>query len=232
MIEGLQKQGEQVALLCYWHFKNTGEKCFDMQAIGSLVINAGLKPINSTRVKNALVKSGTMQLVDGMLNTLTFCILTLETYEKEYAAQWLDYIESDSELLDENKFCGKRGYIDKLVKQMNCSYKNNCYDSCAVLMRRLFELLLILSYQNLGIDNDIKDSSGKYFLLEKIVSNAKGNNVLNISRIKLEYDKIRDIGNYSAHGITYIASEKDINDIKQKYRVAIEELFDKAGITI
>ena len=40
------------------------------------------------------------------------------------------------------------------------------------------------------------------------------------------------IGNYSAHGITYVASEKDINDIKQKYRVAIEELFDKAGISI
>ena len=49
--------------------------------------------------------------------------------------------------------------------------------------------------------------------------------------VEQQYDKIRDIGNFSAHGITYIASEKDINDIKLKYRVAIEEIFDKAGRT-
>lgn len=227
-----KKQEEQIALLCYWHYKNTRENTFDMQAIGSLVINAGFKPINSTRVKNALIKSGKMQLVDGLLNTMKFCTLTLETYEKDYASHWSDYIESDSELMDEKKFCGKRGYLDKLIKQMNCCYKNNCYDACAVLMRRLFEILLILSYQKLGIDNEIKDTSGKYFMLEGIVSNAKNNHTLNLSRIKLEYDKIRDMGNSSAHGITYIASEKDINDIKHKYRAAIEELFDKAGILI
>ena len=71
-----------------------------------------------------------------------------------YAVLWEDNItiDSDSELIDEQKFVGKRKYLDQLIYQINHSYANNCYDAAAVLMRRLFEVLLVLSYQNYGID--------------------------------------------------------------------------------
>ncbi|OTO65559.1 hypothetical protein A5865_003623 [Enterococcus sp. 12E11_DIV0728] len=159
--------------------------------------------------------------------------MTLQVLEKEYSELWNDteMIESSSELIDESKFCHKRQYLDKLIYQINHSYSYNCYDACAVLMRRLFEVLLVLSYQKLGIDNEIKnrDNSG-YVMLDNIVKNAKNNQTLKISRIKNEFDTFRKVGNFSAHSITYTAGKKDIDDIKIEYRVMLEELFTKAGL--
>lgn len=111
------------------------------------------------------------------------------------------------------------------------NYANNCYDAAAVLMRRLFEVMLVLSYQNLGIDNEIKDSAGNgYIMLDGIVKNAKNNQTLKLSRIKNEFDTFRVVGNFSAHNITYTAGKKDIDDIKINYRVMLEELYNKAGL--
>ena len=98
-------------------------------------------------------------------------------------------------------------------------------------MRRLFEVLLVLSYQNYGIDDQIKDSTGKgYIMLDGIVKNAKNNQTLKLSRIKNEFDTFRSVGNFSAHSITYTAGRKDIDDIKIYYRVMLEELYNKAGL--
>lgn len=98
-------------------------------------------------------------------------------------------------------------------------------------MRRLFEVLLVLSYQNLGIDDEIKDPSNNgYLMLDSIVGNAKNNQTLKLSRIKKDFDTFRKIGNFSAHNITYTAGKKDIDDIKLNYRVMLEELYNKAGL--
>lgn len=98
-------------------------------------------------------------------------------------------------------------------------------------MRRLFEVVLVLSYQALDIDDEIKDISGNgYLMLEGIVNNAKNNKILKLSRIKKEFDTFRMIGNFSAHSITYTAGRKDIDDIKINYRVMLEELYCKAGL--
>ena len=67
-------------------------------------------------------------------------------------------------------------------------------------------------------------------MLEQIVKVAQCNTTLNLSRNKLKYDLFRQIGNFSAHSITYIASVKDIDDIKIDYRVMLEELYNKSGI--
>ena len=85
----------------------------------------------------------------------------------------------------------------------------------------------------MGIDNEIKNSSGKgYVILESIVSNAKNNQTLKLSRIKNEFDSFRKVGNFSAHNITYTAGKKDIDDIKLNYRVMLEELYNKAGLIV
>ena len=140
-----------------------------------------------------------------------------------------DIIVSDSELLDETLFCGKRGFLDKLIKQVNHCYGHCCYDAAAVCMRRVFEITLILAYENLGIQNEIK-KDGEYVMLEKIVANAINNPTLAISRLRKEYDSIREIGNYAAHRVLYNTRKKDIDNIKQTYRVCLEELYYKAGL--
>lgn len=45
-------------------------------------------------------------------------------------------------------------------------------------------------------------------MLEKIVANAINNPTLAISRLRKEYDSIREIGNYAAHRVLYNTRKK------------------------
>lgn len=226
---------ERAKMLSYYHYKETGESIFTMATISGLMVKAGFNTPNITRLKKSLTKGnkGKVFLSSKIQQgALEFIPAVLQEMDSSIGKAWNDTstIISNSELIDEAKFCGKRGYLTKLIQQINSSYKNNCYDACAVLMRRLFEILLILSYQKLGIDDMIKSPDGNYFMLEGIVNNAKSNATLKLSRVKKEFDSFREIGNYSAHGITYIAVRNDIDGIKLKYRVMLEELYNKAGL--
>lgn len=228
-------QTEQAVLLCYFHNKSTGEQVFDMKGIQELFSDAGYSQINCSRVKKNLLEKKQMRIPKGMKTSLEFIPAVYQDLEQKYASLWedTDTVTSDSELIDETKFGGKRQFLTQLIKQINHSYAHNCYDAAAVLMRRLFEVLLVLSYQNMGIDTEIKDSSGKgYVMLESIVGNAKNNQTLKLSRIKNEFDSFRMVGNFSAHNITYTAGKKDIDDIKLNYRVMLEELYNKAGLIV
>lgn len=224
---------ERAKLLCYFHLKETQQQLLSMSIITELFLNAGFNAPNTSRLKEKLLKTKCLKISksDKDNTFLEFIPAVLQSLEREYRYAWNDNdtIVTDSELLDEQKFCGKRPYLDRLLKQINSCYNNNCYDACAVIMRRLFEALLIISYQKLGIDDQIMQD-GNYVMLQAIVKNAKNNQILKLSRIKNDLDLFRDVGNYSAHSITYTASKKDIDDIKLKYRVMLEELYNKAGI--
>lgn len=89
--------------------------------------------------------------------------------------------------------------IQSLCKQINASYENNLYDCTAVIMRRLLESLLVLSYQNAGIETEITDKSGAYHIqLDKIIKNAEQNSTLNLSsNTRKDMMLFKDLGNYS-----------------------------------
>lgn len=230
-----KSESEKARLLCFYHFKETGEQVFSMSLVSDLMVNSGFNAPNTSRLKDKLIKGKdkAFKTTKGKTTTIEFIPVILQTLETNIGGLWVDdtSIDSNSELIDESKFCGQRNYLDRLIHQINHSYANNCYDATAVLLRRLFEVVLVLSYQNLGIDAEIKDPSGNgYLMLEGIVKNAKSNQTLNLSRIKKEFDTFRNIGNFSAHSITYTAGKKDIDDIKLNYRVMLEELYNKAGL--
>lgn len=225
---------ERAKLLCFYHYKETGEQQFTMAMISDLIVKCGFNAPNTSRLKVKLTKGKDKVLLPtkGTKGTFEFIPAIFQGLKKELSSIWNDTvtIESSSEIIDEAKFGGKRKYLDCLIMQINHSYAFNCYDACAVLMRRLFEVMLVLSYQKLGIDDEIKDSSGAgYMMLDGIVSNAKNNATLKLSRIKNEFDTFRKVGNFSAHNITYTAGRKDIDDIKLNYRVMLEELYNKSG---
>lgn len=122
--------------------------------------------------------------------------------------------------------------IRSLAWQVNASFENHLFDCCAVVMRRLMEVLLVLAYQNLGIESEIMDSSGnRHISLEKIVKNAAQNSALLLSgNAKKDMNLFRDLGNYSAHKIWYNCTQQDIQPHTLKYRALIEELIYKAGL--
>ena len=120
--------------------------------------------------------------------------------------------------------------VQSLCKQINASYENNLFDCTAVIMRRLLESLLVLSYQKAGIETDILN--GNYHItLDKIIKNAEQNATLALSsNTKKDMSIFKDLGNYSAHKIWYNCTQGDIKPHILKYRAIIEELMYKAGL--
>lgn len=232
---GEQSEIDRTKLACYFEYKRTGKTMFCMNEICDLLLDFGFNRPNVSRLKAKLIKGNEkIMFSKNAGKEFEFIPIVLQKLESDYGNFWDDTvsIKSNSELIDEVKFGGKKPYIDRIIKQINFTYDNNCYDACAVLLRRLFEILLVLAYQRNGVEQDITNAQGHHLMLEGIVKNAKLNTTLNFSsRVKNNFDTFRKVGNNSAHSITYTASKKDIDDIKITYRVMLDELYDKAGIS-
>lgn len=229
-----KNEPERAKLACFYAYKEKQQTLFSMSEIVEFLVNCGCNKPNLSRLKDNLLKGKSKAFVVSKQerNKLEFIPAILAITNRDYGNLWdnTETIDSSSEIIDENKFCGKRAYLTRLIQQINSSYKNNCFDACAVLMRRLFEVLLVLSFQHHNIEDQIKDQNGNYVMLERIVSIAKNEKTLKLSRNKDHYDTFRQVGNFSAHSITYTAGVKDIDDIKLDYRAMLEELFNKSGL--
>lgn len=228
-----ETQVEQANLLLYYAYKENGATLFDQKTIKQLFSDAGKsQKLNSSRIIKNLKKNEYIRMAEGDKTKFEFVPINLQRLTKKYERLWLglQYIESNSEIINEERYCGKREAITKLIKQINCCYAQHCFDACAVLMRRLFEILLILTFQNQGIDDQIKDKFGSYRMLEAIVKCAQGSTDLKLSRNKNKYDVFRNLGNYSAHNVYYVCTEKEIDDIRLDYKAMMDELFEKAGL--
>lgn len=140
-------------------------------------------------------------------------------------------IEQLGTILPNTLFEGLLPNFQSLCKQINASYEGNLYDCTAVLMRRLLECLLVLSYQKAGIESEIMDKNCNYHIsLDGIIKNAAQNSVLALSaNTKKDMSLFKDLGNYSAHKIWYNCTQQDIKPHILKYRVVIEELLYKSG---
>lgn len=135
---------EKVKLVAFYLIQYNEQNEFNLETVLSLLDSIVCSISNISRIRNRLKKDRNFKK-----NTKTDCWtlngVLIKKLQKDYKEILNDRknIESNSELLDENKFTGKRGYLDKLITQANNCYKNNCYDACAVMLRRIFEITLI-----------------------------------------------------------------------------------------
>jgi hypothetical protein len=136
------------------------------------------------------------------------------------------------EVLPPDLYNDSRGYVKKLANQINVSYETAVFDGCAMLMRRLLEVLLISSYIKHGIVNSIKNPSGDgYKVLSYIIQDTLSNRLFDLSKGSRDtIDKFRIMGNLSAHRIEYNCTLSELNKVKSDYRVLIEELLYKSGL--
>src|SRR5216110_558936 len=63
---------------------------------------------------------------------------------------------------------GTRGYIEHVVNQINGCYENGWYDSCAVMLRRVLETLIIEAFEKHGRSAKIKNSQGDFLYLRDL----------------------------------------------------------------
>jgi hypothetical protein len=223
---------EKAILLAFYYLRSANRIDFSVDDVAIWFSECHLPRPNLSRLRLNLAKHG------GAVRGSTPTSFRLHAKEIARLDQEFPLINKSSEdvvshewVLPEAVWTGSRGFIETLARQINACYEHNIFDGCAVLMRRLLEVCLILSYQHLGLESEIKDSQGNFVLLDAIVSNAKSNTKLSLSRnTKTSLDDIRKLGNFSAHKIHYTCRREDIRRVLLDFRVTIEELLYKAGV--
>jgi hypothetical protein len=128
-------------------------------------------------------------------------------------------------------YANTRDNIEEICRQINAAYAYDICDGSAVLIRKLVEMLLILSYKHHSIERTIKDGTGNYLELSAIVKEACQNSKLDFSRNAREYlELFREKGNLSAHNPFHISTRRDIETLQPKVRHLFQELLFKSGI--
>lgn len=120
---------------------------------------------------------------------------------------------------------GTRGYIERVVTQINSTYENGCYDACAVMIRRLVETLIIEAFEHYNIATKIKTPAGDFFFLSDLITNTLNETSWNLGRnTKQALPKLKNIGDKSAHDRRYNAHRHDIDNIISDLRTVVQEL--------
>lgn len=134
-------------------------------------------------------------------------------------------------VLPMSSFANTRGYIERVVNQINGSYEKGWFDCCAVMIRRLLETLIIETYEKFKIADKIRDKNGDFFFLCDLISATLSEPAWNLTRIsKQALPKLKLIGDLSAHSRRYNAHREDIDKISHDLRVVCQELLYLAGL--
>jgi len=126
---------------------------------------------------------------------------------------------------------GTRGYIEKIAQQINGCYENGWYDACAVMIRKLLEILIIEAFEKRKIDDQIKNTDGDFYFLRDLIGKTLSQGNFNLGRnVKKGLPKLKDIGDKSAHARRYTTLLHDIDSIKTEFRDAVQELISIAEL--
>lgn len=127
---------------------------------------------------------------------------------------------------------GTRGYIEKIVFQVNGCYEKGWFDGCAVMMRRLIETLIIECFEKHQIADTIKNpKTGDFLYLGDLVEMAIRETAWNLGRkTKQAMPRLKNIGDQSAHSRRYNAHREDIDKLSEDFRVVCQELVYLAGL--
>ena len=137
---------------------------------------------------------------------------------------------SDS-VLPRELFTGARGYIEKVVAQINGSYDHSFYDCCAVMCRRLGETLIIEVYEALGRAKEIKGTDNNFLMLNGLLGVLNNDAMIHLGRnAKRGLEGLKELGDKSAHNRRFNARQSDIDSNRPDLRTAVEELLHLAKL--
>jgi hypothetical protein len=136
---------------------------------------------------------------------------------------------SDS-IIPTDAVAGTRGYLERLVAQINASYDVGFYDACAVLCRRLMESLILEVYISQSRHGDVQND-GVFVGLDRLIGVICSDRAVTLSRnARGTMVDVKTIGDTAAHDRVYITQQRDLDDVKLRYRRLIDELLRTGGI--
>lgn len=139
-------------------------------------------------------------------------------------------VQVDDSVVPHSQITGTRGYLERLVHQINGTYEYGFYDACAVLCRRLIESLLIEAFERTGHRQEI-EKDGSLLMLEAIVKKANSSQYIKMSRNSIKaMEKVKQVGDTAAHDRHHITTEQDIAEFRIGFRRLVSELLVLADI--
>ncbi|MCK4793171.1 MAG: DUF4145 domain-containing protein [Desulfobacteraceae bacterium] len=139
-------------------------------------------------------------------------------------------VKITSSVLTRDLVQGTRQYLESMVDQVNGTYDYGFYDSCAVMIRRLMESLIIEVFIYNKRAHEIKINS-QFLMLDGLIVKITNNTQIHLGRnTPKAMGKIKKLGDTAAHDRTYITKPNDIDDLKSDIRRTIQELLTLANI--
>lgn len=121
----------------------------------------------------------------------------------------------------------RRSYLENMAKQINGCFELGYYDSCAVILRRMMESLIIDVYLKNGREAEIKKADKTFIGLEDLIKKLPQDFTVN-KNLSAQMKSIKEIGDTAAHHRSYTTVEADI-DTKAARKV-IHELLLLLGL--
>lgn len=135
------------------------------------------------------------------------------------------------QVLPKSLFLNSRGYIEKVVNQINGCYEKGWFDACAVMIRRLVETLIIECFEKHKIASKIQRPDGDFLYLRDMIQLMLAESSWNLGRnTKKSLPKLKNIGDKSAHSRRFTARRWDVDKVVEDLRVVTEELIYLAGL--
>ncbi len=222
---------EKAKHLAFFHRQANGVQEFGARQMGEWFSAAGLAP-NESRLFSKIKKQpwSTAGKKAGLVRIHGKHLTDMEKAFPNLKAASND-VESIGEVLPKEIYKDvNRSYIRHIADQANWAYEAKAYDACAVMMRRLLEILLIHTFRNKKMEASIKKPDGHYHELDKIINVATSDPNLGLTQgVIKELKRCKDLGNFGAHDIVYTCKKTDIEPLILEYRKVISHLIDYAG---
>jgi hypothetical protein len=131
----------------------------------------------------------------------------------------LSYLPDD--LIEEKYYV-----LKKILWEINIVYNKACYNSCASMIRRLTENLIILAFEQHKIENLITDENGEYFNLKDLIGKAISQPLFKLTReTKRILPDLKFFGDIGSHNRNALVRKKDLDKYYKSVRLAVEELY-------
>lgn len=219
---------ERAISLLWWHSREDHNASKTPKELCDELEMAGYARPNVTNLREALERDKRTVVKDNRFRLKVNKRADLDTRLAGHVAD--SPLAPSNAVIDMGLLGKARGYNSKTAAQINGSYEARLWDCCAVMCRRLVESLIIDAYETAGRDAEIKGADGNFLMLKGMVAKIKSANALNIGRnAQAGLERIKELGDLSAHSRRYNARASDIDLIKHDLRVVIEDLLHLSG---
>lgn len=224
----ISSRDRAIAVLWFYsvHNKNLG---LSVKEVCKQIEQAGCAKQNVTYVKQYFRRD--RRVIKGVGDTYLLRPHASAELTEKYSSLLVTklLIKCDT-VLPTDLFVNAKGYIKKVVLQLNASYLYSLFDCCAVMCRRLLETLIIETYEAQNRAEEIKDNDGHYLMFSGLSGYIEKDRTIHLGRNTIKGLKnFKKIGDLSAHNRRFNARKTDIDQIKGDLRISCEELLHLAS---